>query len=105
MHSTTHNEMDSNALNTTECKGFPSLHVFVGLDNLKEMQSPKSDINFTFSWLNYDALSAEVKANNVTNLQDSVIKQRSLFAPKFSINPSKMSTFQDSLDKYPRKRG
>ena len=60
------------------------------------MQSPKSDINFTFSCLNSDALPAEVKANNATNLQDSVIKQRSLFSPKFSINPSKMSTFQDS---------
>ena len=53
--------MDSNALNITECKGFPGLHVFEGLDNLKEMQSPKSDINFTFGWLSSDALPADVK--------------------------------------------
>ena len=67
----------------------------MGLDNLKEMQSPIPEISHAFSWLSSDALPAGIKANNANSLQDNVFKQKSLFAPKFSINPSKMFTFQD----------
>lgn len=49
MHLTTHKESVSNALNTIDCKGFPGLQVFVGLDILNEMQVSEFDINFTFN--------------------------------------------------------
>ena len=56
-------------------------YIFVGLDNLKEMQSLKSDINFKVSWLSSDALPAKVKAtyNNAKRLQDNDLYLRPSF--------------------------
>lgn len=48
MHLTTHKESVSNALNTIDCKGFPGLQVFLGLEILNETQVSEFYINIKF---------------------------------------------------------
>ena len=81
MHSTTRKNLFKKHKIQQNVKDSPGFYFFVGLDNLKEMQSLKSDINFKFSWLSSDALPAKVKAtyNNVKRLQDNDLYLRRSF--------------------------